>query len=408
MLNHNQGKMNILVIDEEFPVPLNTGKRLRSFNLIKHLASKANITYFAYGTEDTDLSLLHDNNIDIIAVPPPNRKKSGVMFYWHLFANLFSRKPFIATNHYTSIFQDTLNNVLRTNNFDLIIAEWTPYAMYFKDLPADLSEIKRIIVAHNIESMIWKRYLTNERNPVKRWYIGIQQRKLARFENDCFSWADGAIAVSADDAEKIKRMNNDIDVMVIENGVDTNYFKCLDNPVDKNTLVFTGSMDWRPNQDAVCYFIDEIFPTIKKENPQIRVYFVGRKPPAGIQRFGRIDGVTITGTVDDVRPYIDKASLIIVPIRIGGGTRLKILEAMAMEKTVISTSIGAEGLDVTNGENIIIADDPDNFAHAIIKQLGDPDASRRLGTNGRNLVEKYYDWQVLGKKYFEFIGKVVD
>lgn len=397
--------MKILVIDEEFPFPLNTGKRIRSFNLICQLAKANSITYLAYGYQSSDAcQALMEKSITPIAVKPPDREKQGLKFYIRLLLNLGSRYPYIVASHYTAHFQKKLHEQIRLDNFNLIICEWTPYALFLKNLPFP----KKIIVAHNIESSIWKLYEKNERNPAKKAYISIQRAKVERFEKECFHWVDGAIAVTHKDASTIADLNVGYTVEVIDNGVDTSYFKPQISKVEPDHLVFTGSMDWRPNQDAVHYFVKEIFPILKQARPNLKVTFVGREPPKHIWNLNRIEGISVTGTVDDVRPYIAKAAIYIAPLRIGGGSRLKILEAMAMKKPVISTTIGADGLLVEDGKNIILADDNSKFAEQIIWLMENQNMMQKLAENGYSLVNEKYRWQKLSEKYNSYIKTIVE
>jgi sugar transferase (PEP-CTERM/EpsH1 system associated) len=397
--------MKILVIDEEFPFPLNTGKRIRSFNLARALTAFHDVSYLAYGLPGSDaFRFLQKNRITPFPVDPPYRQKSGTGFYFRLLLNLLSPLPYIVTSHYSRAFKERLKGLLKEDEYDIVICEWTPYAVFLRDLPA----VKKIIVAHNIESRIWQRYQSEEKNPLKRLYIAIQRGKIERFERKCFHWANGATAVSDNEAHQIENFGVDYRVEVVENGVDVDYFSPREDEIDPDMVVFTGSMDWRPNQDAVAYFVTEILPHIKKKKLSIKVFLVGRNPSKSVLRLGRLDGVNVTGTVDDVRPYMVRAGAYVVPLRIGGGSRVKILEALAMMKPVVSTSIGAEGLRVKHGEEIIISDEPEKFAEAVVNCLEDSDLSRRIGANGRMLVEKYYRWEELGKKYNDYIISVVN
>jgi len=397
--------MKILIIDEEFPFPLNTGKRIRSFNLAKALTSFHDVSYLAYGLSGSDaFRFMQKNRITPFPVNPLDRRKSGIGFYFRLLLNLASPLPYIVTSHYSKVFKERLKGFLKKDVYDVIICEWTPYAIFLRDLPA----VKKIIVAHNIESRIWERYQSEERNPLRRAYITIQRQKIEKYERKCFHWADGATAVSESEALQIKNYGVGYPVEVIENGVDVEYFSPQEYDIDPNMLVFTGSMDWRPNQDASGYFVTEILPHIRKRKPSIKVFLVGRNPSKSVLKLGKLDGVKVTGTVDDVRPFMASAGVYVVPLRIGGGSRVKILEALAMRKAVVSTSIGAEGLRVKHGEEIIISDRAEGFAEAVVTCLGDTDLSRRLGENGRMLVEKYYRWEELGKKYNDYIVAVVN
>ena len=396
--------MRILIIDEEFPFPLDTGKKIRSYNLAKALSSRHHITYLAYGENNSIASdFLLSNGIEPAAVRPHGRKKKGWAFLFRLIFNLFSRYPYIVTSHFTAMYRDKLNILAASGDYDIIICEWTPYAIYIKNIV----NTKKIIVAHNIESQIWKRYEANETNWAKKMYITHQRIKVENFEQICFSWADGATAVSESEKDFINRLPINYRAEVIDNGVDTGYFKPAKSETESRMVVFTGSMDWRPNQDAAVFFVNEILPRVKSRIPEITAYFVGRNPPQHIKALEKAGGVKITGTVDDVRPYIARAGLYIVPLRIGGGSRLKILEALAMEKAVISTSVGAEGLKVTDGENIIIADGPESFAGAIIENLKNDEYCRQIGRAGKKLVEIHYRWESLGMKLNAYIEKII-
>jgi sugar transferase (PEP-CTERM/EpsH1 system associated) len=392
--------LNILVIDEEFPYPLNTGKRIRSFSLTRALTRHNSVSYLAYGFEKSEsFRHLESNGIQCYAVDPPDHRQDGLGFFCRLGLNLFSPLPYIVTNHHSRRFAARLKELIAQERYDLVICEWTPYAIFLKNLTG----VRSIIVAHNMESNIWRRYEENETNPIRKWYISIQRAKVERFEQACFNWSNGATAVSDIEAKEIAGLGVGYPVQTVENGVDTSYFRPQVTEVDPDALVFTGSMDWRPNQDAVEYFISEIYPLVKAQRPGLKFYVVGRKPPPTIRALGKVPGVTITGTVDDVRPYIAGAALYVVPLRIGGGSRLKILEAMAMKKPVLSTTIGAEGLEVTPDENILIADDSEGFASAIISSLNDPAQRKRFGENGYRLVANQYRWEMLGEKLERYL-----
>ncbi len=396
--------MKLLIIDEEFPFPLNTGKRIRSFYLTRVLARRHDVFYLAYGDEPSPgTQFMRANNIKPYAVEPPDRRKSGAGFYIKLLKSLNKPYPYIVTSHYTERFKIRLSQLLNREKFDCLICEWTPYAVYLSDITC----VKKIVVAHNIEASIWRGYKANERNLLKKLYISNQVEKVEAFENQCFEWADGATAVSEEDAAQISSNMLPYQVEIIENGVDTEYFWPRADTIDRDTVVFTGSMDWRPNQDAALYFAREIFPRVKFARPNLKVFLVGRDPSAQVRRLGDIDGITVTGTVEDVRPYMARAALYIVPLRIGGGSRLKILEAMAMQKAVISTTLGAQGLRVENGKNIILRDHPILFAFEIIRLLDDDDYREQIALNARRTVEEHYRWEKLGQKLDNYICRIV-
>lgn len=393
----------ILVIDEEFPYPLNTGKRIRTFNLVRELTRFYAVEYLAFGdTESESARHLQEAGIVTHAVAAPDRRKQGAGFYGRLLANLVSSRPYIVTSHFRQEFADRLAELTRQYEYDLIIVEWTPYAQYIEHL----THVRSIVVAHNIESTIWQRYYQNESNPLKRWYIGLQANKVRKFEHACFGWASGATAVTRTEADEIASHGVPFQPEVIDNGVDVDYFAPMDSEVDTNRLVFTGSMDWRPNQDATIWFARRIMPILRDNRPKLTAVFVGRNPPPAVQALAGVEGIEITGTVPDVRGYIAGAALYIVPLRIGGGSRLKILEAMAMKKPVLSTTVGAEGLEVRPGREIALADEPQAFAEAVLALLDAPDRRLRLAEEGYKLVHRRYRWDQLAERFHHYIEQV--
>jgi glycosyltransferase involved in cell wall biosynthesis len=251
-----------------------------------------------------------------------------------------------------------------------------------------------VLFQHNVEAEIWRRHYEVQQHPAKRLYLYRQWRKMQRFERDACHRVDSVIAVSEADAKMMERDYGVAKVYDIATGVDIDFFKPANNVTPRpHSLVFTGSMDWLPNEDAMRYFTDEIMPLVKQQIPDVHLTIVGRNPyPSLLELAQRDPALTVTGRVDDVRPYIDDATAFVVPIRIGGGTRLKIYEAMAMEKPVISTTIGAEGLPVYDGAQLLIADDPVTFAEAVVKVLNDSEFATQLGHNAAQLVRQNFGW----------------
>ena len=396
--------MKILVLDEEFPFPTNAGKRTRSFNLYRRLARQFRIYYVGYGKRGSHAAeALKKEGIEPIAVPARIPQKQGPLFYLRLLANLCSPLPYIVTSHYSTVYRDVVQDSLVEFQPDLVLCEWTPYAIYVKNLPS----FKKLVSTHNVEADIWQRYYENETNGLRRWYIWTQWRKVERFERVALHWMNGALAVSELDRRCLAEWCPELPTTIVPNGVDLDYFRPLPQPEARRNLVFTGSMDWRPNQDAARYFVREILPLLRQVRPDLECTFVGRNPPADIQALADVAGVHITGTVEDVRPYVERAAVYIVPLRIGGGSRLKILEAMAMGRAVVSTTVGAEGLDVIHDHHVVLADDPHNFAQSVLRLLDDPERCRKLAMEGRRLVEQCYGWDALADRFGDFIREIV-
>jgi glycosyltransferase involved in cell wall biosynthesis len=217
---------------------------------------------------------------------------------------------------------------------------------------------------------------------------------MARFERDAIQRFDLVLAVSDADAQTLARLYGPLSepVHVVPTGVDTGYFAPREGPVRSRHLVFTGSMDWLPNEDGIVHFVREILPLIRQVEPSTTLSIVGRDPTPAVRRLEAEYGVTVTGRVDDVRPFVAEAAVYVVPLRIGGGTRLKIFEAMAMGKPIVSTTVGAEGLPVSDGLHLLLADTPDAFAHAVVRLLQNQTERARLGDAARHLVVNQFDW----------------
>jgi polysaccharide biosynthesis protein PslH len=396
--------MRILVIDEDFPYPLDSGKRIRSFNLLSRLAANHELHFLAYGQSGTEsFEAAAAARMNPIAVPAELSPQSGAMFYLRLLANLFSPDPYIVARHYSSVFQKAFDETVARLRPDVITCEWSPYATFMKDVRG----IPRVAVAQNVEYRIWQRYYEHETSLHRKWYIGRQAPKVAAFEQRIFNMVEGAVAVSDEEAVELKALNPNLRVRVVENGVDLKFFKPAPDEPERESLVFVGAMHWRPNQDAVCWFVQEIFPILRARRPDISIVVVGQSPPPHIQKLDLLPGVHIAGRVEDVRPYVDSAAVYVVPLRIGGGTRLKILEALAMKKAVVSTSVGAEGLAVADGMHLMIADGAEPFADRIDLLLRDSALRRELGERGRKLVEEQYGWDRLAGKLETFLNEMV-
>jgi polysaccharide biosynthesis protein PslH len=396
--------VKILVIDEEFPYPLDSGKRIRTYNLLSRLATGCELHYLAFGTSNSEsYAALSQARMNPIPVPTTLPLQSGPMFYLRLAANLFSQYPYIVERHYSPLFKTCLNDAMAKLKPDLILCEWTPYAVYV----CENMGVPRVVVAHNLEQRIWQRYYEHEESMLRKWYIGRQMVKVASFEHRVFSSVEGAVAVSENEASGIRSINTGLPVQVVENGVDLDYFVPSPDEQQVESLVFVGAMHWRPNQDAVQYFVDEILPLVRNHRPEVSIAIVGQSPPPHLQKLDTLPGVHIVGRVEDVRPYVDAASVYVVPLRIGGGTRLKILEALAMSKAVISTSVGAEGLDVIDGVHIMIADTAPAFAERIERLLDDAALRKKLGEEGRKLVGERYRWDTLAGKLEKYLADVI-
>jgi glycosyltransferase involved in cell wall biosynthesis len=247
--------------------------------------------------------------------------------------------------------------------------------------------------------MIWKRLCEVERHWLKRALLEVEWRKMRRYESRACARAKVTVAVSEVDREILAAQAPGAGVHTVSTGVDVSYFKPNGYREAPAALVFTGSMNWYPNEDAIFYFMEKILPLVRREIPGATLAVVGRDPSPRLLAAAAASGVRVTGTVPDVRPYVAEGAVYIVPLRVGGGTRLKIFEALAMEKPVVSTAIGAEGLPLVDGEHFVKADDPEDFARAVVALLRDPERRKALGAAGRKLVEERYSWKQVAREF---------
>jgi glycosyltransferase involved in cell wall biosynthesis len=287
---------------------------------------------------------------------------------------------------------------------DLVVADFLFASM---NVPVAAST-PVVLFEHNVEYQIWQRLARLERRPWIRALLELEWRKLRAREADACRRADLTIAVSSDDRRRLEQIAPGIAAVSIPTGVDTDYFTpmpALERPAH---LVFSGSMDWHPNEDAVLHFLDAMFPSIRAQIPDATFTVVGRNPSERLRSAAAcVGGVTVTGTLSDVRPSIAEGSVYVVPLRAGGGTRLKIFEALAMARPVVSTTVGAEGLGIAAGRHYTCADDPRAFADAVVALLRDPVRRTALGTAGRHLVETRYSWPTIGRAFEQRCEEVV-
>jgi glycosyltransferase involved in cell wall biosynthesis len=330
-------------------------------------------------------------------VPP----KSGPGFYARLAGNLLSPLPYSVATHASPELAGAVRRFAAESPPDVWHCEWTPYAEVLREaLGEKLADARWTVMAHNVESLIWRRYTESEANPVKRWYVRQQWRKFERFEEWAYSAATRAVAVSPDDAKLMREEFGAARAEVVENGVDVEFFKPQrDAERDPARLLFLGSLDWRPNLDAVSLLLDDIFPKVRAKVLGASLALVGRRPPDWLrERAAKIPGVKVFADVPDVRPFLATCGMLVVPLRIGGGSRLKILEALATGTPVVSTRVGAEGLQLTPGRDLTVTETPDELADAVLEAIRHPDEAQETADNGRRRVLARYSWEPLANK----------
>lgn len=390
--------MRILWLKTELLHPVDKGGKIRTYNMLKALKRDCHITYLTLddGTaDDKARELASEYCHELICVPHRRREKFTTGFYVELVMNLASDLPYAIKKYESAEMRREIEK--RVGQFDVLICDFLAPAV---NVPHDL-DCATVLFQHNVEAMIWKRHYEVQTNAAKKRYLFRQWRKMFDFEAKACPKFDCVVAVSREDREMMQEQYGVKNVYDVPTGVDTEFFRPSGEVERKpHNLVFTGSMDWLPNEDAIRYFTEEIMPRIKQTIPGVTLTVVGRDPyPALLELSKRDPSVIVTGRVDDVRPYMEAASVYIVPLRIGGGTRLKIYEGMAMEKTIVSTSIGAEGLPVTNGEEIVLADTPESFADAVIKLLQNETLANEIGRRAAARVRREFGWESVADSF---------
>ncbi|HEX6643191.1 MAG TPA: glycosyltransferase, partial [Gemmatimonadales bacterium] len=334
---------------------------------------------------------------ELVRIPFRTVPKRSPAFYAELARNVFSRLPYAVAKYRSEGLRRAI--VEHAAGADVVVCDFLAPSI---NVPDGLGT-PTVLFQHNVEAMIWRRHAEVARGAIAKGYFREQWRRMVAFERSECRRFDHVIAVSREDRDVFRDAYGVAAATDVPTGVDTAYFRpagtVTREPLD---MVFTGSMDWLPNEDGILWFVDEILPRVRARVPGATLTVVGRNPPARIRSIAERDPfVRVTGTVPDVRPYIERSGVFVVPLRIGGGTRLKIFEAMGMERAVVSTTVGAEGLPVTDGEEIVLADEPDAFAGAVVGLLEAPDRAARIGASAAQLVRSSFGWDRVAEIFAE-------
>ena len=386
--------MRILYIATQYPLPVNNGVKMRVWTFLRALAAAGHeITLATFAEPEDAAATEHELRKickDCDLVLRHTESLSGSKDYMARLAGVLSSSPFTLGRCRSSEMQAILERRLRNDAFDVVLCD---NVFTTVNLPA--TSLPLVLNSHNVEHLVLERYAREVSNPVNALYARMEAGKLRRFEAAVCKRAALVMVCSRLDGQLLEQLCPGVRTVVAPNVVDiSDYSMTADE--DPLTLVYQGGMDWLPNRDALEYFVRAIFPLVQKEIPQVRLVAAGRNPaPEFRQRFSDVTAVAFTGTLPDLRPVVGKATVCIVPLRIGSGTRFKILESAAMGKPVVSTTIGAEGLDFVPGEEILIADDPAAFAGNVVELLRNPARRRAMGEAARNRVAQDYDVKAL-------------
>lgn len=394
--------MRILWIKTELLHPIDKGGKIRTYQMLRSLVREHDVTYLCLddgSASPEDRKSAGEYCTRLVTVPFHPTKKGSAAFYLDLLKNVFSSLPYAVSRYRSRLLRQRVADLAPEH--DLVICDFLfpSYAV-----PTGL-QVPKILFQHNVEAVIWERRASVPQNPIRRAYMREQWRRMRRLESEECRRLDHVVAVSASDADTFRKEYGASSVSDVPTGVDLEYFSPRASRREGNReLVFVGSMDWLPNEDGVCWFCEQVLGRVRRQEPGVRLTIVGRTPGPAVRKLADQDAaIEVTGTVPDVRPYLERGAVFVVPLRIGGGTRLKIYEAMAMGIPIVSTTIGAEGLPVRNEEHLLIADTAEAHAEAVLRLLRNPRLASDLAAHALRLVKDHGSWDSVTNRFLNHI-----
>jgi glycosyltransferase involved in cell wall biosynthesis len=396
--------MRVLWVKAGKLLPVDTGGKIRSYNVLRHLASHHQLVLLSYYGGKHDAAYEDEIRRHFPGAEPIHHGSSpdGLSLYVDYARRLISPMPYAVAKFSSRRVRHTVQALLDDRRFDVAVCDFLSASGNF---PRRL-ETPSVLFQHNVESILWRRQAAHEPNLLKRIAFTIEAAKMSRYERDAVRRFHRIIAVSDHDRAEMADMTDLVRVSVVPTGVDVECYRAASGASpDRPIVMFLGSMDWEANIDAVEHFCREIWPSVRAAVPDALFRIVGRSPHFRVRRLAS-STVHVTGTVPSVIDYLKEAAVVVVPLRVGGGTRLKIFEAMAAEKSVVSTSIGAEGLDVTDGRDILLADTANEFADSVIALLRDPVRRRQLERAAGQTAARH-DWPTIARRFEDVLRETI-
>ncbi len=386
-------KPKILFLSQRFLFPQDTGGKIRTGKILEQLSKRYQITVISNVESPKDDPYLPEMKrlcTKFIPVYWKEIKRYTLKWYWDVFKKSFSIYPVPMLNDYSPELEKAVLDELQNENYDLAICDFMQSTLNFRRVTG----IPKILFQHNVEATISLRHMKRSKDPFFKIFWWLQFKKMFYHEKRESAKFDAVIAVSEMDKQRMEEWYGLTNVHVIPTGVDTDFYAPRPDIPVKKQIVFVGAMDWLPNHDAMLFFLQEIFPLIRQEEPDVKFMIVGRNPSPKLKKLvDNYANVEMTGWVEDTRPYVHESAVFIVPIRIGGGTRMKIFEAMSMEKAIVSTRIGAEGLPLEDRTHLYLEDEPEAFARAVLTLLRDQKEREKIGKRARDYVYEHFRWE---------------
>jgi glycosyltransferase involved in cell wall biosynthesis len=382
--------MKILIACKEFPHSKVIGGPILIYNRLKQLAKnhKVSLTAFCHSGDEKYISSVQPYCHELRLVPLPP-KRSVI----HTIVDYFTSPipHYFLRVHDSKEMAQTIAEMVKKDRYDFVIAEYSVMGQFLHNNP-DLPPTRRIMSVHECYYLARLKSFQHHNLGLNKLKEAINLKGLKKYEFDMYRNADKVITLTPQGRDELLAIAPDLDIAIVPHGVDVEIFAYSPQAEEANSLMFLGNYLHYPNVDAVLYFHEEIWPRLKIAMPELKFYVVGQSPPPEITRLASDKSIVVTGTVDDVTPYLKRNKIFICPVRLGGGFRGKILEAMAIGRPVVSTRLGAEGIPASDGKNIILADKPDDFVKGIADLIGNIELYRRIQENARKLMEDHYAW----------------
>jgi len=400
--------MKILFLNKRPLFPVNKGGRIRTLNVVRHLARWHSLTYLCNHDPTNDppesLNQMRELGMRVESEPWSEIPRTSWKFPLDLARNLVSPDPYSAAKDHDRRLRRRAESLVAELRPDLVICDFVQMARNVIGLPG----VATLMFQHNVEAEIFERHALVDKGWLRRRFMSLQAAKMRWFEGWAARQFEAVVAVSERDLQQYRKRYGWDHAEAIDTAVDIEYYQPATRPPDPLSAVFVGSLDWMPNQDGLTWFVETVWPLVTRRLPTACVRLVGRRPGPEMQRLAQVPGVELVGEVPDTRPEIARSAVVIVPLRIGGGTRLKIFEAMAAGRPVVSTRLGAEGLQVTEGRDIVLADEAADFAGALVRLLESAEEREQLATAARRLVEERFSSEAIARQFEAICRRAVE
>jgi glycosyltransferase involved in cell wall biosynthesis len=382
--------MNVLMLAQVLPYPPDSGPKVKTYNVIKYLVQEHRVTLASFVRGDQAEHTRHLKRY-CQAVHTVPMERGAIRDAWYMSLSLLTRQPFMMLRDDRKAMRDLVDRLSAEQRFDVVHADQLNMAQYAKRLPGAF----KLLDTHNALWLLYKRLWETMSPGPRKWLLGRDWRMLKSYEGRQVREFDAVLALSQEDKAALQQAAGlECEITVVPIAIDTDEVKAVPPPASNPHILHIGTMYWPPNIDGVLWFLREIWPLIRQHRPDAVFDVVGSRPPSEIIAYGQNDsGVNVTGYVADTAPYLAQAGIFVVPLRAGGGMRVKILNTLAQGLPIVSTTLGAEGIAVTPGHDILLADEPADFAAAVLRLLDHPPLATRLRHNGRQLAERTYDYR---------------